>query len=326
MSTAQHTSVLLDEALQALRIQAGGSYVDGTFGRGGHSRALLARLAALGQGGRLWVFDKDPEAIAVAQELQQQWQQRVQQQQPGVQMTVVHDSFAALGEVLGNEKVDGVLLDLGVSSPQLDNAARGFSFRDDGPLDMRMDNTCGLSAAEFVNSASAEMLAKVIRDYGEERFAVSVAKALVARRAVARFERTADLAQVVAGAVKTREPGQNPATRTFQALRIHVNQELEELPLVLNQAVQHLQPGGRLAVISFHSLEDRIVKQFMQQHARVPAHFARLPLRDDQLPGCLLAEVERHLPSAAEVAANPRARSAVLRSATRTTVPWENRA
>lgn len=326
MKTAQHTSVLLNEAVEALRIQANGLYVDATFGRGGHSRALLARLAALGQGGRLWVFDKDPEAIAAAHALQAEWQAQQAKQKRGVQMHVVHDSFAALGAVLGNEKVNGVLLDLGVSSPQLDNAARGFSFRDDGPLDMRMDNTRGQPAAEFVNNASLETLAKVIRDYGEERFAVSVAKTLVARRAVARFERTADLAQVVAGAVKTREPGQNPATRTFQAIRIHVNQELEELPLVLNQAVQHLQPGGRLVAISFHSLEDRVVKQFMQQNARVPEHFARLPLRDDQLPGCWLSEVERHLPSQVELEANPRARSAVMRSATRSAVPWENRA
>jgi 16S rRNA (cytosine1402-N4)-methyltransferase len=219
---------------------------------------------------------------------------------------------------LGEQGVDGVLLDLGVSSPQLDAAERGFSFRHDGPLDMRMDNTCGSSAAEWVNTASVQELAKVIRDYGEERFAVQVAKAIVARRAVAPFERTRDLAQVVAGAVKTREPGQDPATRTFQALRIHVNQELEELPLILEQAVQHLNCGGRLAVISFHSLEDRIVKQFMQAHSKLPQAMSRLPLRDSELPAMKLSEVTRLFPNAQEIAHNPRARSAVLRCATRT--------
>jgi 16S rRNA (cytosine1402-N4)-methyltransferase len=268
---------------------------------------MAVRLSAAG---RLWVFDKDPEAIAVAQEFAAT--------RPVGQVRVVHDSFAHLGQSLGEQCVDGVLLDLGVSSPQLDAAERGFSFRHDGPLDMRMDNTRGSSAAEWVNTASVQELAKVIRDYGEERFAVPVAKAIVARRAVAPFERTRDLAQVVAGAVKTREPGQDPATRTFQALRIHVNQELEELPLTLEQAMQHLNPGGRLAVISFHSLEDRIVKQFMQAHSKLPQALSRLPLRESELPALDLAEVSRILPGADEIARNPRARSAVLRCATRT--------
>lgn len=307
MEALQHTTVLLDEAVDALRVQPEGVYVDATFGRGGHARAIAARLSTAG---RLWVFDKDPEAIAVAQEFAAT--------RPVGQVRVVHDSFAHLGQSLGEQCVDGVLLDLGVSSPQLDAAERGFSFRHDGPLDMRMDNTRGSSAAEWVNTASVQELAKVIRDYGEERFAVPVAKAIVARRAVAPFERTRDLAQVVAGAVKTREPGQDPATRTFQALRIHVNQELEELPLTLEQAMQHLNPGGRLAVISFHSLEDRIVKQFMQAHSKLPQALSRLPLRESELPALDLAEVSRILPGADEIARNPRARSAVLRCATRT--------
>jgi 16S rRNA (cytosine1402-N4)-methyltransferase len=307
MEALQHTTVLLDEAVNALRVRSDGVYVDATFGRGGHARAMAQRLGATG---RLWVFDKDPEAIAVAQAFAAS--------RPAGQVRVVHDSFARLGQYLGGQGVDGVLLDLGVSSPQLDAAERGFSFRHDGPLDMRMDNTRGSSAAEWVNTASVQELAKVIRDYGEERFAVPVAKAIVARRAVAPFERTRDLAEVVAGAVKTREPGQDPATRTFQAVRIHVNQELEELPLILNQAVQHLNCGGRLAVISFHSLEDRIVKQFMQAHSKLPQALSRLPLRDSELPALKLSEVTRLFPSAHEIGHNPRARSAVLRCATRT--------
>jgi 16S rRNA (cytosine1402-N4)-methyltransferase len=306
MKALQHTTVLLDEAVDALRVKPDGIYVDGTFGRGGHARAIAARLGAAG---RLWVFDKDPEAVAVAQA----WAVS----QPAQQVVVVHDSFAHMGQHLGEQGVDGVLLDLGVSSPQLDAAERGFSFRQDGPLDMRMDNTRATAAADWVNSASAQELARVIRDYGEERFAVQIAKAIVARRTVAPFERTRDLAQVVAGAVKTREPGQDPATRTFQALRIHVNQELEELPLTLEQAVQHLNPGGRLAVISFHSLEDRIVKQFIRAQSRLPQALSRLPLREHELPLSKLVQPERIFPSSQEVANNPRARSAVLRCATR---------
>ena len=305
----QHISVLLDESINALRPRAHGIYVDGTFGRGGHTRALLA---VLGPQARLLAFDKDPQAIAAAAAIDDP------------RFEIVHASYTALGAALaerGITAVDGVLLDLGVSSPQLDQAERGFSFRNDGPLDMRMDTTRGMSAADFVNSASEQQLAQVIRDYGEERFAVSVAKAIVARRSVEHFARTLDLAQVVARAVKTREKGQDPATRTFQALRIHVNQELEELPLVMEQAMHALAPGGRLAIISFHSLEDRLVKHFLQRHARLHERYARLPLRDSELPTPPLAEVERVLPSAAEIATNPRARSAVLRAATRTAAP-----
>lgn len=310
----QHISVLLDESINALRPRADGVYVDGTFGRGGHTRALLARL---GPAARVLAFDKDPQAVEAAAAIDDP------------RFCIVHASYASLRDALAARDlaaVDGVLLDLGVSSPQLDQAERGFSFRNDGPLDMRMDTTRGMSAADFVNSASEQQLVQVIRDYGEERFAVSVAKAIAARRAIQPFARTLDLAQVVARAVKTREKGQDPATRTFQALRIHVNQELEELPLVLEQAMHALAPGGRLAVISFHSLEDRLVKHFLQRHARLHERYARLPLRDSELPMPPLMEVERILPSADEIAANPRARSAVLRAATRSLAPIESEA
>ncbi len=311
----QHTSVLLNESIDALRVQPLGVYVDCTFGRGGHARALLARL---GPGGRLLAFDKDPAALEAATRI------------TDPRFEIVHASYAELSEQLaarGIAAVDGVLFDLGVSSPQLDSPERGFSFRHDGPLDMRMDTTRGMSAAEFVNSASEQQLAQVIRDYGEERFAVSVAKAIVARRSREPFVRTLDLAQVVAGAVKTREKGQDPATRTFQALRIHVNQELEELPLGLEQAMHALAPGARLAVISFHSLEDRLVKHFLQRYSRLHERYARLPLRESELPAPPLTEVERVLPSAAEIDANPRARSAVLRMATRSAAPiWDEAA
>ncbi|MFM8766659.1 MAG: 16S rRNA (cytosine(1402)-N(4))-methyltransferase RsmH [Rubrivivax sp.] len=234
-----------------------GVYVDGTFGRGGHSRALLQRLSPQA---RLVVFDKDPEAIAVAQSL------------ADPRLSVVHDGFSTMAQALARLElahVDGVLLDLGVSSPQIDNPARGFSFRFDAPLDMRMDTTRGKTAADFLARADERRIAEVIRDYGEERFAVQVAKALVARRESGSPVRTTgELAAVVARAVKTREPGQDPATRTFQALRILVNAELEELEQGLKAALSQLRAGGRLAVISFHSLEDRIVKTFIARESR----------------------------------------------------------
>ena len=305
-----HVSVLLEEAVNALQPERGGRYVDGTFGRGGHTRALLDRLPPAGE---LIAFDKDPEAIEAAKRIKDR------------RFQIFHDSYTALEQTviqLGWTGLDGVLLDLGISSPQIDDAERGFSFRFDGPLDMRMDPTQGPSAADVVNGATEQQLTQVIRDYGEERFAVQVAKAIVARRRERPFGRTRDLAEVVARAVKTRESGQDPATRTFQALRIHVNQELEGLPIVLDQAMRLLHPGGRLAVIAFHSLEDRIVKQHLQRHSRLPARFARLPLRESELPQPLLRDVARILPSAQEVARNPRARSAVLRTATRTSEAW----
>ena len=301
-----HQTVLLQEAVEALAVKPAGTYVDGTFGRGGHTRAILGQL---NEQGRVIAFDKDPEAVAHANAIDYS------------RFSIRHDSFTGMEE-LPAHSVDGVLLDLGVSSPQIDNPARGFSFRFEGPLDMRMDPTRGESVAEWLAHAETDQIAEVIRDYGEERFAQQIAKAIVARRQ----ERgpvagTAELAQLVAGAVKTREPGQDPATRTFQALRIFINAELEELQQTLKATLRLLKPGGRLVVISFHSLEDRIVKQFMVQHSRevfdrrMPAAFARAPAP------MRLTDVTRLRPTAQEVQDNPRSRSAVLRYATRTEVP-----
>ena len=305
-----HRTVLLDEALDALAIsdaRRDGIYVDGTFGRGGHSRRILAGLSP---SGRLVAFDKDPQAIASAQQLARE----------DSRLLIVHDSFATLDVALasqGIEKIDGVLLDLGLSSPQVDQAERGFSFRADGPLDMRMNTTRGMSAAEWLATETQDNLEKVIRDYGEERFAFQIAKAIVTRRAVEPIISTRELAAIVAGAVKTREKGKDPATRTFQAVRIFINKELEELEAGLNQAYGRLAPYGRLVVISFHSLEDRIVKRFMAGKASVPQPDRRLPIRAADLPQPLMKILPRVMPSEAEVAANPRARSAVMRSAMR---------
>lgn len=298
-----HTTVLLNEAVDALVTDPQGCYVDATFGRGGHSRLLLQRLGVAAQ---LVAYDKDPEALAEASGLLDQ------------RFSIRHQGFAALGDWPVASLV-GVLMDLGISSPQIDNPERGFSFRADGPLDMRMDPSRGQSAAEWLAVASERQIAEVIRDYGEERFAVAIAKAIVARRqergAVAT---TAELAQLVAGAVKTREPGQNPATRTFQAVRIFVNAELEELQQALEASVHVLQPGGRLVVISFHSLEDRIVKQFMARHSRAVVD-RRAPFAEPA--PTLLRVLGRVRPSALEVQANPRARSAIMRVAERTDAP-----
>jgi len=284
-----------------------GIFVDGTFGRGGHSRRILERLSAKG---RLIAFDKDPQAVAVAQKLAQE----------DSRFVIVHDSFATLDvqlAALNIEKIDGVLLDLGVSSPQVDEAERGFSFRADGPLDMRMDTTRGMAASEWLATATQENLEKVIRDYGEERFAFQIAKAIVARRAVEPLVSTRDFAALVASAVKTREKGKDPATRTFQAVRIFINQELEELEAGLNQAYERLAPFGRLVVISFHSLEDRIVKRFMADKANVPQPHRRLPVRAVDLPSPLMKLLGRVKPSDEEIVANPRSRSAVMRCAMR---------
>ena len=303
----RHTTVLLDEAVDGVLSRPDGVYVDGTFGRGGHSRLLLSRLAPTG---RLIAIDRDPEAIAAAAAIDD------------ARFCICHSGFADMAaqlEGLGVHQVDGVLLDLGVSSPQIDNPARGFSFRFEGPLDMRMDTTRGQSAADFLAGADEREIARVIRDYGEERFASQIAKAVVARReAGAPLTRTDELRELVARAVKTREPGQDPATRTFQALRIHVNGELEELEQGLNAALRLLAPGGRLSVISFHSLEDRRVKQFIAAHSK--AEFdRRAPFAPP--PALALKSLGRVMPSAAEVAANPRSRSAVLRVAERTDAP-----
>ncbi|XYJ09773.1 16S rRNA (cytosine(1402)-N(4))-methyltransferase RsmH [Telluria sp. B2] len=304
----QHRTVLLDEAVDALALdgaRAGGLYIDGTFGRGGHSRLILSRLNAAG---RLVAFDKDLQAIATAEQI------------TDPRFTIVHDSFATMGSAMaarGVTHVDGILLDLGISSPQVDDAARGFSFRHDGPLDMRMDTTRGISAAEWIATATEQHLEKVIRDYGEERFAFQIAKAIVARRAVEPISGTRQLAAIVADAVKTREKGKDPATRTFQAIRIFINQELEDLEAGLNAAYALLAPGSRMSIISFHSLEDRIVKQFLASKAKVAQPDRRLPIRAVDLPQPQMKLIAKIKPSGEEVDANPRARSAVLRVAER---------
>ena len=301
--TWQHTTVLLQEAVEALNIQPDQAYVDGTFGRGGHSRLILSRLSPQGH---LTAFDKDPEAVQAAQAI------------GDARLDIRHSGFSALGE-LPAASVAGILLDLGVSSPQIDNPERGFSFRHDGPLDMRMDSTRGMSVRQWLEQAEQGQIAEVIRDYGEERFAAHIAKAIVARRQERGVPAgTAELAQLVAGAVKTREPGQDPATRTFQAFRIFINAELEELEQALEGALKILQPGGRLAVISFHSLEDRIVKQFIARHSREEVD-RRAPWAAGR--PLLLQALGRIRPDADEVARNPRSRSAILRVAQRTGEP-----
>ena len=306
MSAAPHITVLLKEAVEALAIKPDGVYVDGTFGRGGHSRAVLARL---GPNGKLIAFDRDPVAVAAGEALKDP------------RFELVHAPFSDFAEALaerGIEHVDGVLLDLGVSSPQLDEAERGMSFRFDAPLDMRMDTTRGMTAAEWLADAPVADITRVLREYGEERFAYEIAKALVAARTGGLVATTGQLAALVEKTVWTREPGQHPATRTFQALRIFVNQELEELSLVLPQGVAALAAGGRLVVISFHSLEDRIVKRFMRDASRPPQLPARLPVRAADMPKPKLALVGKAVrPSDEEVSANPRSRSAVMRVAER---------
>ena len=300
----EHRSVLLTEAVNALDIagpRKSGCYVDGTFGRGGHSRAILELLEP---SGRLVAFDKDRSAIAVAESI------------GDTRFSIVHDSFAALGQGLkrlGVSGVAGVLLDLGISSPQVDDATRGFSFRNDGPLDMRMDQTRGQTVEQWLATAELEEIREVIRDYGEERFAFQIAKALVARREQRPLSSTRELASLVADVVRTREKGQDPATRTFQAFRIFINQELAELEQGLEAAMEVLLPGGRMVVISFHSLEDRIVKRFMARAAHPEQPDRRLPIRAADLPVGTVQLLGRVKPSEAEVRANPRARSAVMR-------------
>ncbi|AKU13687.1 S-adenosyl-methyltransferase MraW [Azoarcus sp. CIB] len=305
----KHVTVLLSEAVDALAIRPDGVYVDGTFGRGGHSRAILA---ALGPAGRLIAFDRDPSAIEVGREI------------ADPRLTLVHAPFSSFADELdglGVSRVDGVLLDLGVSSPQLDEPERGMSFRFDAPLDMRMDTSRGQTVAQWLAEASVAQITEVLRDYGEERFAHAIAKAIAVARTGGAVATTRQLAAIVEKAVRTREPGQHPATRSFQALRIFINQELEELSLILPDTVVRLKPGGRLVVISFHSLEDRIVKRFMRDGSRPPQLPSRLPVRAADLPKPPLALVGKAVrPGEAEVAANPRARSAVMRVAERTEV------
>ena len=298
--TWTHRTVLLNEAIKALLTNPDGHYIDATFGRGGHARLLLEQLSPQG---RLTVFDKDPEAIAEAQAILDP------------RLAIRHEAFAHLAD-LPPASAAGILLDLGISSPQIDNPERGFSFRFDGPLDMRMDTTRGQSVAGWLADASIETMTEVIRDYGEERFAGQIAKAIDRRRSTeGAFGTTAELAEVVAGAVKTREPGKDPATRTFQAFRIFINAELEELAHALDASLNVLQPGGRLVVISFHSLEDRIVKQFIAGQSR-EVFDRRAPFAEPKV--MRLKALGRTKPTAEEIAGNPRSRSAVMRVAERT--------
>jgi 16S rRNA (cytosine1402-N4)-methyltransferase len=304
----QHTPVLFDEVLAALDIRAGGCYLDATFGRGGHSAGILQRV---GQDGRLIAIDRDPEAIRAGRE-------RFAADQ---RLTLVHSPFSRLATVVAEMglagRFDGVLLDLGVSSPQIDDAERGFSFAQDGPLDMRMDNRAGVSARDFLARAPEREIARVIRAYGEDRFAKRIARRIVAARHEAPIMRTAQLADIVAAAVPMREPGKHPATRTFQALRIQVNDELEEVRAALEGSLTALTAGGRLCVISFHSLEDGIVKRYMQTHSQEDPLYAGLP----EVPAHARPKLRRLgravRPSEAEIARNPRARSAIMRVAQR---------
>jgi 16S rRNA (cytosine1402-N4)-methyltransferase len=320
---SDHVPVLPEATVAALVTDAAGTYVDATFGRGGHARRILRRL---GGAGRLIALDRDPAAAQAAAAIDDP------------RFVFERTRFSQLASTLarlGVARVHGVLLDLGVSSPQIDDPARGFSLRASGPLDMRMDPTQGESAAQWLQRAGIDELTRVIRDYGEERFAVSIAKAIVARREHGSphqpaLATTADLAALVAGAipVKSRkDASQHPATRTFQAIRIHINQELEELAVTLEQAGRVLVPGGRLVVISFHSLEDRLVKRFIERHAHpersADPRAARLPLRQRDLPRPRLRALPKVRPDAAEIVANARARSAVLRVAERTEAPWD---
>jgi len=302
-----HRPVLLAEAVTALidgpLLQDQTNpivMIDGTFGRGGHSQLLLSKLDPTA---RLIAFDKDLDAIAVAKKI------------IDPRLSIIHSSFAQMDQYAEPGSIDGILLDLGISSPQVDEAHRGFSFRRDGPLDMRMNTDQGITAAEWLEQAPQEEITKVIKTYGEERFASQIAKAIVAKREEGLPPKTTlQLANLVAGVVRTREPGQDPATRTFQALRIFINRELDDLEQGLKAALSLLKPGGRLAVISFHSLEDRIVKQFLQAHAKVEVPRG-LPVREKDLPQSALEIIGRIRPSTQELEDNPRARSAIMRIA-----------
>lgn len=310
MTTSSHISVLLAETLAGLAIKADGIYLDGTFGRGGHSREIMKQL---GPTGRLYAIDRDPAAIAAAAPLL-----------ADARFHITHSPFAALARIAEEQaifgKIDGILLDLGVSSPQLDDAERGFSFMRDGPLDMRMDPTSGMSAAEWLATADVEDITFVLREYGEEKFAWRIANAIVAHRAEQPLRRTAELASLISNVVpKSAKEKKHPATRSFQAIRIYVNSELEQVNLALQGAMAALKPGGRLCVISFHSLEDRMVKQFMRRHSKAEPVPRGLPLTDAQLYKAIPLQLigKAIMPAEAELAVNPRARSAVLRIAQR---------
>ncbi len=307
MEISQHTTVMLQEAVQSLLTAPDGHYIDATFGRGGHTRLLLSQLSAQG---KVTAFDKDPQAIAFAEQM------------GDARLTIRHESFTGLAD-LPTGSAQGILMDLGVSSPQIDEAERGFSFMRDGPLDMRMDSTRGQTVAQWLEQASEKDIETVIKEFGEERFAKQIAKAIRAKVDAGQApQRTLELAGLIATVVRTREGGQHPATRSFQAFRIFINGELDDLKAALHECLRVLTAGGRLVVISFHSLEDRIVKQFIAEHAKEKVD------RND--PNWLLADIntapiamklialERLKPSQAEVAANPRSRSAILRVAQRT--------
>lgn len=321
----KHVSVLLYETINALvhpefhvkrnqfrecltgKFTKSGLYVDGTFGRGGHSRYLLSLLD---KNSKLVVFDKDPMAIEAAESLKKE----------DGRVLVVHGAFSTMSDVLsdfGITKVDGITMDLGISSPQIDDGTRGFSFMRDGPLDMRMDNSKGLTAAEWLASADVELIAKVIKEYGEERFAFQIAKAIASRREHNPIRTTHELAELIAANVRTREKGQHLATRTFQAIRIYINEELEELSRSLTSAIELLKVGGRLSVISFHSLEDRIVKQFIAKESNPASEFARLPIREVDMPKGNLKSLGKLTATEDEILKNPRSRSAILRVAER---------
>jgi 16S rRNA (cytosine1402-N4)-methyltransferase len=310
VDTWQHTTVLLSEAVDSLLTSTDGHYIDATFGRGGHTRLLLSRLSAQG---RVTAFDKDPQAIATAQAMQD------------ARFSIVHDSFTALAN-LPSASAQGILMDLGISSPQIDDPARGFSFMRDGPLDMRMDSTRGQTVAQWLETASEKEIEEVIKGYGEERFARQIAKAIVAKVAAGQApQRTLQLAELIAGVVRTREGGQHPATRSFQALRIFINRELDDLQIALQESLRVLAPGGRLVVIAFHSLEDRIVKQFIALHARevVDRNDLNWMIAGKNIAqnAMKLEALGRIKPSGEEVAANPRSRSAIMRVAQRTNAP-----
>ncbi len=305
----KHTTVLLDEAVNGLNLKSDGIYIDGTFGRGGHSRLILSQL---GEQGRLYAIDRDPQAIAAAAAISDP------------RFSIIHGPFSALAQYMEERgltgKIDGILLDLGVSSPQLDDAERGFSFMRDGPLDMRMDPSRGLSAAEWLLQAEESDIAFVLKTFGEERFAKRIARAIVERNREQPMTRTKELADVIYAATPVKDKFKHPATRSFQAIRIWVNSELEEIEQALKGALVALAPGGRLSVISFHSLEDRIVKRFMREQSRGPQVPAGLPMTEAQLQklgGRQLKALGKMMPGEAEVAENPRARSSVLRIAER---------
>lgn len=310
MENFKHTTVLLDEAVNGLNIRPDGIYIDGTFGRGGHSRLILSQL---GEQGRLLAIDRDPQAIAAAAAIDDP------------RFSIIHGPFSALADYAREReldgKIDGILLDLGVSSPQLDDAERGFSFMRDGPLDMRMDPTRGQSAAQWLMTAEEADIAWVIKTFGEERFGKRIARAVVERNREEPMTRTKELAAVVSAAMPVKDKFKHPATRTFQAIRIWINSELDEIEKALNGSLEALAVGGRLSIISFHSLEDRIVKRFMREKSRGPQVPAGIPMTEAQLNklgGRQLKAIGKMMPGEAEVAENPRARSSVLRIAERT--------